>query len=1684
MYNPYKLSESDLLFEPSTPTLSTNRKVVNVFRILFCIIAILALTLSIIAYSSNDFTLSEQNTINEISNAINIVNVDGVETVQAESFVTLNNVNRETSQKEITGVSSMVKGEITADSIEVNTITSDIVNTPNIFTNTLSVGLLTDENKYDIILPVDEPVSVGQSLRISNLLTNTLVWANEDGTGNVSGPLSSSIGAIPSFNSTSGDLLSNSSITITNSNELGGISALTASGEAIVGSVKILGGITNQGITIESSMSSDNYSVKMPPIAPIAGQTLTASTTAAELEWTTPAGFGDMSYSLTGGATQVNEMPIFESVDGKTLTRSVAQLTSVGALSNLTSVESKSLRILGGIVNQGVTISSSSTSTDYGITLPTLAPEAGQVLSADTNTLLGWKYPSDVSYSGAASIANEISVYSGVDGKTITRSVAQLTPTGALSNLTNVESTSLRILGGIVNQGVTISSSSTSNDYGITLPTLAPQAGQVLAANTTSQLIWEFPSEDGDVSYSGAASTSNEISVFSGVDGKTITRSIAQLTPAGALTNVTSINADTIVTTGSIQSENVTIGSSLVSTTSGGLVFDSFNGNVSVSSDPTSDLGVATKQYVDNVLKVSKLNDSANGTVKTPHNIKFNESSIIKTDRITSSFGKTPFINHGQEYSFGLQKQHLIVVGCLTSSGNADPIYSLSYSSDSNNWQPIVNSKSIIPNVRSIDYNGFMWVAGGGSGSSDSNTLAYSFRGKEWFTVQPSDTGGFDSTSIVYKVKYLNGQWVAIGQVGSSSHMAVSKNGQKFTAVTMNNSPTTRLLSIAFNNNMYLIGGQGGTTLYYTYDLTTDFTVVPNWSNEINNVHDIIFDGTKWCVVGSGTQTTGYSYNFDMWVYGVSPMSYLNTIVYNGEIYNAGGGNSGTYNTSVYGYNGIGWTFRQSGSNTVRIRNIVDQMHWDGMRMISVGEDSGAGLSVLKNITNSKSCIMMNRSKDQPFKTTNSNQDIYTSAIMSNTKYENSLSFSANDVLLLTSSNSTIGYINRYNGSNLLASDFSPTTVPIIKSIAYNGKMWLAVDNSEILKYSFDNVNWFSSNIFIFGDGFGLPNFVSWQIDRWLVGYGDSSSVGNLRYSFDGFTFTTVTGIPETLTCQVQSASSNFVDKFVVSCSSNSNGTDEGIYISDKSMVFTRINGTETIPHEDTSHEMVFNGSLFLFCSSALLSSLWSSSSDCENWLQIPSTNLTGNDTYTSIASDGEDWVVGYATTTVSAGLKYSKDGYYFVEQSFPVEVDSGVSKVVYNGQFFLIFAIIATGTIAFISSSGIIDPINDVPFTIAGFQIGDVGIKYNLNLKPIIHINQPLALIESNGSRIGWSPHGYEISNIVNTEPVFDEILDICYNGEIYVAVGNGTNNNIGYSYDKINWIGLGLTTQSTKLNAICWTGDHFYAVGELNGVFGKIFRSSLGTSGWEETGGTTITSNFTEVLCVEYGENTVIVGGYKNGLSSLAFLKLNDAIPTWVNQDRSTIPALTQINSIKLHGNIWYLGLNNSSNLGIYYGDLENMTQTTLTQVHFLHVNSIRNCTDIASNGKDILFVGNESDNSSRIITITADSTEGIIVSNPFSTLSETLSIVWDDDKFVVGTNDVTNSNPIAITYDVGSTFTSVSSEFSVGNLWAFPTSGAILPTAQIRTNEINNTLTFMTDIYNEGFQELALSIESSEI
>ena len=208
---------------------------------------------------------------------------------------------------------------------------------------------------------------------------------------------------------------------------------------------------------------------------------------------------------------------------------------------------------------------------------------------------------------------------------------------------------------------------------------------------------------------------------------------------------------------------------------------------------------------------------------------------------------------------------------------------------------------------------------------------------------------------------------------------------------------------------------------------------------------------------------------------------------------------------------------------------------------------------------------------------------------------------------------------------------------------------------------------------------------------------------------------------------------------------------------------------------------VAWNGTMFV-CGDYIATSKVYYSYDGINWIQT-----TGLSFCRTIMWNGSIWVAA----TSSNGIRYSQDGINWTVSGSSLSVFTGgaVYGVAWNG-----IAWVAVGRVAnTIAYSTDAITWNSVPlsrnYISTGFTVswnGTVWVAAGQSSNVIAYTTDPTG-------QSSW----LKITTIMN-----ERIMNIKWNGKYFVAIGNGATNDLGYSLNGINWIGLGSSVITGTVN------------------------------------------------------------------------------------------------------------------------------------------------------------------------------------------------------------------------------------------------------------------------------------------
>jgi hypothetical protein len=256
----------------------------------------------------------------------------------------------------------------------------------------------------------------------------------------------------------------------------------------------------------------------------------------------------------------------------------------------------------------------------------------------------------------------------------------------------------------------------------------------------------------------------------------------------------------------------------------------------------------------------------------------------------------------------------------------------------------------------SLDYDGKMWIIGGGPAGSATQKVYYSTNGVTWIEA------GTDALPVATKyhasIIFDGKMWVIGGYAGSSRSRKVyySTDGITWTEAGTDAMPVgyQDLGALVYNGKMWAFGGWTGSAysrkVYYSTDGITwteagsDALPIP-----IDSGTYLVYNGKMWAIGGwTGSifsQKVYYSTNGSSWTEAGTnslpvAMAGASGLVYDGKMWTLGGFTGSTSRKVYYSTDGISWS--EAGTNAIpSARDISSALVYDG-KMWFIGGDDGA----------------------------------------------------------------------------------------------------------------------------------------------------------------------------------------------------------------------------------------------------------------------------------------------------------------------------------------------------------------------------------------------------------------------------------------------------------------------------------------------------------------------------------------------------------------------------------------------------------------------------------------------------------------------------------------------------------------------------------------------------------------------
>jgi hypothetical protein len=626
----------------------------------------------------------------------------------------------------------------------------------------------------------------------------------------------------------------------------------------------------------------------------------------------------------------------------------------------------------------------------------------------------------------------------------------------------------------------------------------------------------------------------------------------------------------------------------------------------------------------------------------------------------------------------------------------------LAYSDDDGaNW--IGLGTSIFTACRTVATNGRVWVAGG----VGTFRLAWSANGKVWNGIQNS-TNIF--TTNCYSIIWDGTKFIAVGQSGGSGNnvLSYSFDGSNWFPVANSNPFLTAVFDIAYNGSIYVGVGSGGI-------IATSTTGISGWTRVATglftgDVLSIVWSGTKFVVMGTGTNQVAYSSDGVNWTASTSGNSVFTTagraIAWNGSIFVGGG-----YGANSLGYSFDAITWVGIGGSIFNV--FCNGVFWNGTVFIGLGQNSALntlaysfdGINWVGLGATTLSSVGFSGSSNFGLSAVDIKQNI----VLAGTNYPSeTMWYSVN------------------NGVNW-TSMRNPTITTSCNGIMTNGSIWVAGGSgTNTLSYSRNGTNWIGLGTSIIATS---ATAIGWNGKR-FVAVGSSNSTNNVAYSDDGVNWTSVGFVNSTTGWACVAGNSS--GTWVIGGKISTNNTLA--YSTNNGVSWTTLVAGGALPSAVLG--LLWTGTKFIavgFGSSQIYSS-----TNGSTWTSV--ANITNFLYCNCIATNGNIIVAGGQTGTRT--LAYSSDGGTTWISVLPLLLSSSCLSICWTGTEFIAVGSVGVGTSVATSVDGITWVSRGLPFTslYGGIAVmAGSGITPNNSLQ-LTTPNTKLDIVSPNYSNIGYT--------------------------------------------------------------------------------------------------------------------------------------------------------------------------------------------------------------------------------------------------------------------------------------------------------------------------------------------------------
>ena len=288
--------------------------------------------------------------------------------------------------------------------------------------------------------------------------TDALVFVQFLANAGLQGPASSVDNAVVRFESTTGKMLQNSGVTISDTADIAGAKTIALSGS--------VSGV----LTVQPGATTISHTLTMPS-AQGAASTYLQNNGSGGLSWATT---GDVSGPAS--ATD-NAVARFDLATGKLLQNSGVTISDTAGIAGAKTIA------MSGATSGVLTIQPAATTTNHTLTMPSAQGAASTYLQNNGSGSLSWAEAGDAS-GPASATDNAVARFDATSGKLLQNSGVTISDTADVAGAKTLG------LSGSVSGVLTVQPSATTTNYTLTMPSTQGAAGTLLSNNGTGSLSW------------------------------------------------------------------------------------------------------------------------------------------------------------------------------------------------------------------------------------------------------------------------------------------------------------------------------------------------------------------------------------------------------------------------------------------------------------------------------------------------------------------------------------------------------------------------------------------------------------------------------------------------------------------------------------------------------------------------------------------------------------------------------------------------------------------------------------------------------------------------------------------------------------------------------------------------------------------------------------------------------------------------------------------------------------------------------------------------------------------------------------------------------------------------------------------------------------------------------------------